>query len=104
MQFYDILHVCISSVYSQFERNVLIAWNIYSVILKSKEYDSNVYVEWKNRLDTHWLGGDMKLILTKDHRCAFHSSDKDREAYDRWNAASSHVKQLMLALVGNARG
>ena len=104
LQFHDILHVYIIGICSQFERNVITTWDIYNVILKSKEYDSDAYVEWKKRLHTDKLDGDLKLILTEDRPSAFQSSGKDREAYDWWHAASSHVKNILLASVGNSLG
>ena len=104
LQFFEILHVYIIGICSQLERKKFTTWEVYSAILKSKERDSDSYLDWKRRLDIDQLASDLRLVLTKDRPSAYYISDKENDACDRWDTASGHVKKFLLASVGNALG
>ncbi|XP_047953234.1 uncharacterized protein LOC125199147 [Salvia hispanica] len=77
-------------------------WDIYYAILSSRKHDSELFKEWKSKLDVDRLINDLKLILSKDRPPTYHLQGEDKEFRDQWHTAECHLKGFLLASVGNA--
>ncbi|XP_047949074.1 uncharacterized protein LOC125194903 [Salvia hispanica] len=77
-------------------------WDIYYAILSSRKHDSELFKEWKSKLDVDRLINDLKLILSKDRPPTYHLQGEDKEFRDQWHTAECHLKGFLLAGVGNA--
>ncbi|XP_047952311.1 uncharacterized protein LOC125197834 [Salvia hispanica] len=77
-------------------------WDIYYAILSSRKHDSELFKEWKSKLDVDRLINDLRLILSKDRPPTYHLQGEDKEFRDQWHTAECHLKGFLLAGVGNA--
>ena len=68
--------------------------------LSSRKRDSELFKEWKSKLDVDRLINDLRVILSKNRPPTYHLQGEDKEFRDHWHTAECHLKGFVLAGVG----